>query len=157
MASAYLMSIRPLYSGRIFDGTKTFELRRRPVRIAAGDIVFVYETSPTRAIVGAFSVKSVRASSPRRIWRELLPSLGVSRTDFDEYFMDAPGAWAIEIADVRRISPISLDRLRNLVHGFVPPQSYLRLADEHLEKLPRTLTGAAMALSAAQRPAHAEP
>lgn len=146
--TTYLMSIRPEYSSRIFAGTKTFELRRRPVKITRGDVVLVYETSPTCAVVGAFAVKGVRASSPRQIWRELFASLGVSRAAYDAYFEGAPGAWAIEVDRVRRVQPIGLDQVRNKLDGFVPPQSYLRLAPERLALLPAAVTRMTTALAA---------
>lgn len=149
MSNVYLMSIRPEYSARIFDGTKTFELRRRPVRIARADVVVVYETSPTRAVVGAFQVKSVRSDSPRRIWRDLGRSLGISRRAFDEYFAGAVGACAIEVGDVCRIAPVTLAEVREELGGFVPPQSYLRLVHERLVMLPAQLVSAVMSLAAA--------
>jgi len=147
--ATYLMSIRPEYSARIFAGTKTFELRRRPVRIAAGDVVLVYETSPTRAVVGAFRVKGVRAASPSAIWRELFASLGVARPAYDAYFTGAAGAWAIEVDRVVRVQPVSLERVRSKLDGFVPPQSYLRLAPDRLARLPATVRQATLDLAAA--------
>ncbi len=56
---AILISIRPRYSRRIFAGHKVFEFRRRRVNVAAGADLFIYETSPTMAVVGHCIVGSV--------------------------------------------------------------------------------------------------
>jgi len=79
--------------------------------------------------------------------RDLPGSLNVSRTVFDAYFAGALGASAIEVAEVRSILPVGLDEVRALLHGFVPAQSYFRLADERLAKLPAAVKKTTRALS----------
>jgi predicted transcriptional regulator len=52
---AALMPIHPLHAQRILAGTKTVELRRKPLRDDTTDVL-IYETAPTSAIVGAFHI-----------------------------------------------------------------------------------------------------
>ena len=64
MKNAVLMSIRPQYATKIFDGIKTVELRRvKPKFLAEGDLIFVYVSSPVKSLVGAFTVSSITEKS----------------------------------------------------------------------------------------------
>ena len=120
-----LMSIRPRYSRRIFDGQKRFELRRTPVRLAAGDVVVVYESAPRKAIVGAFFVGEVHRRAVRCMWRDLGSELGVSDEEYWAYFDGAETAHAIEVCKVVEVDPVPLEKLRERFDGFRPPQSYM--------------------------------
>ena len=63
-----LLSIKPEYSRKIFSGEKRYEFRkRRPNE----DIhkVCVYESHPSKKIVGWFSLRRIHSGSPKRIWQ----------------------------------------------------------------------------------------
>ena len=71
------MAIQPGYAEAILAGVKTVEFRKR---LLAPDIetVLVYETSPTKAIVGSFAVKCMEVASPEVIWgRHWRPSFAL--------------------------------------------------------------------------------
>ena len=120
-----LMSIRPRYSRRIFSGAKRFELRRTPIKLAAGDVVVVYESAPSKAIVGAFVVGDVHRGGVRRLWRDLGAEFGVSDEEYRAYFDGAETAHAIEVRKVVEVEPVPLETLRERFNGFRPPQSYM--------------------------------
>ena len=137
-----LMSIRPKYSAKIFAGEKHFELRRMRVRASAGDVVWVYESAPTMALVGAFTVRRVLFESLRTIWKHHSQVLGVSYEEYVAYFRDRDVGCAIEVDAVARFTPISLTDLRQRVEGFRPPQSYQWCDSALTRALPaRTLRG----------------
>ncbi len=120
------MSIKPEFSQRIFSGEKRFELRRTPVKVDEGDVVVVYESSPRKAVVGAFVVREVRRGPVGRLWRQLGAEFGVTRTEYRSYFCGAEVAHAIEVGRTVAIEPVALATLRQRFEAFRPPQSYMR-------------------------------
>lgn len=137
-----LMSIRPEYSSKIFAGQKRFELRRMRVRAERGDIVWVYESAPTMALVGAFAVGRVLFENLDVIWKRHGTTLGVTEREYAAYFKDREFGCAIEVAAFQRLDSIPLDALRECVEGFRPPQSYQWCGPDLARALPtRTLRG----------------
>lgn len=55
-----LISIRPVYANKIFDGSKTVELRRVRPRLETGSVVLVYVSNPVQALMGMFQVSTLR-------------------------------------------------------------------------------------------------
>jgi predicted transcriptional regulator len=132
-----LMSIKPTFSDRIFNGKKRFELRRTAVRIEEGDVVVVYASSPVKAIVGAFTVSGVKRGAVRQMWIHHGSDFGVSHDEYTSYFEGADEAYAIEVGARIPITPVSLDALRLRYEGFRPPQSFMywaRALDDLLGK-----------------------
>lgn len=122
---AILMSIRPRFARGILAGTKTVELRRRAPRAQSGDIVVIYETSPTKSIVGWAMVEAIETATPAALWATVAADAGVSRREFDAYFAGAPSATAIHLTDVVELAtPIELGAIRTRWPWLRPPQSY---------------------------------
>ena len=125
MVKTVLMSIKPAYARRIFDGTKRFELRRAPIKLAPGDRVIVYESAPTKAVVGSFLVVDVLREGPLVLWRRHRKEFGIARDDFFAYFEGKETAHAIQVGAPQRVEPVPLDTLKERIAGFRPPQSYM--------------------------------
>lgn len=123
---AILMSIRPQYAAKIFDGTKTVELRRiKPKSINNGDLVFVYVSTPVKSLMGAFTVSSVIEKPLASLWRRVKDHAGIKRNDFMNYFEGTESGVAIFIKDVWLLPrPIHLAELKKEMKGFYPPQSF---------------------------------
>ncbi len=122
---ALFLSIRPQFAEQIFAGTKTVELRRVRPRIDTGDLVIVYASGDTQALLGAFQVAKVVAASPCTIWKRFRTTTGLTKKEFDTYFSGRLTAYAIEVAHAWRLPvPICLPMLRKKRQGFRPPQSY---------------------------------
>jgi predicted transcriptional regulator len=139
---ALLISIRPRFVKLIFEGTKTVELRRVKPRLQAGDLVVVYASGSTMAIVGAFVVTGVTEATPKQIWRQHNGEGGLEKDEFDRYFEGKTTGYAIQIGKRWELPcPISLQTLRQLHGGFRPPQSY------HYWKLDELLSLGRRALS----------
>ncbi|MDY6980317.1 MAG: ASCH domain-containing protein [Pseudomonadota bacterium] len=129
-SKAVLISIKPRYVSLISDGSKKYELRRKCPNVKEGDLVFVYESSPTMCLVGAFLVGRVIQKSPIALWRNVGNVSGVSRKEFLEYFSGCEFASAIEISEYWELdNRISLNKLRE-VSNIEPPQSYRYLCEE---------------------------
>lgn len=128
MGRTVLMSIKPRFARRIFDGSKRWELRRQPTTIKAGDTIVIYESAPRMAITGHAKVFDVyRATVP--VVRVALSQLGVSKAEYDAYFEGSHWATAIGLTDVTPRRPIGLEEMRDKLPGFRPPQSYMFIDD----------------------------
>lgn len=133
--SAVLISIRSKFVRAILDGTKTFELRRKVPRHAAGLDVIVYSSGGDKAIMARARVSQVATGTPESIWSQYAVHLGVTRQEFDEYFLGTEVAHALKLEDVtasRR--PVPLTELR-ADHGLEPPQSWRYLQADSYARL----------------------
>jgi predicted transcriptional regulator len=120
VSPSVLMSIRPRFAEAILCGDKSVELRRRRPSFSAGTKVLVYASSPVRRVIGWFEVGDVITASPRELWVQVKDCAGVSRQEFDDYFVGCDVAYALVVTASSRLAPAPL-RIR-------PPQSwqYLR-------------------------------
>lgn len=51
---AILISIKPKWAERIYNGTKTLELRKRMPKIPVGTVCLIYESYPVHMVTGYF-------------------------------------------------------------------------------------------------------
>ena len=135
--NAVLMSIRPRYANKIFDRTKTVELRRiKPMTLAGGDLVFVYVSSPVKSLFGAFRVASVVEKSLPALWKSVKNHAGINYSEFMKYFEGVKFGTAIFIEDVWQLpKPIYLSDLQKEVKDFYPPQSFRYTSIRQIERL----------------------
>lgn len=120
-----LLSIRPKFAMKLLNGSKSTELRRVKPRVVMGDVVLIYETSPTMALVGYGVVESVTVDKPPKLWKKIEERSGITKLEFEQYYLGADIGYAINFSDVRGLRmPVSLPILRRKVEGFHPPQSY---------------------------------
>jgi predicted transcriptional regulator/DNA-binding XRE family transcriptional regulator len=121
-----VLSVRPLYSDKIFDGLKTVELRRRfPVSAPPGTIAYIYSTSPVRAMIGSTEIQGVYKLPVDEIWKKFQKKAYITRVDFDTYFQGLRDGFALKISNAKAFSrPINLSELRSRFR-FEPPQSFL--------------------------------
>lgn len=123
-----LLSIKPEFAERIFDGTKRFEFRRSVFRDRSVRTVVLYVTQPVGMIVGEFDVAGIITSTPDGLWQRTWEHAGISREFFDSYFEGRESAYAIEVADVRRFAAPIEPGLA--IENFTPPQSYMYVSDD---------------------------
>jgi len=131
------MSVHPRFVELIFSGKKKFELRRRGAGLNAGDIVYVYATSPEMALRGRFVVNDVLHEKLPTLWSRVRNTAGISKKQFDEYFQGKERGFAISVRDETLLSPVPLATLRKAWPGFHPPQSYRYLASQEASSLAR--------------------
>lgn len=131
MSNILLLSIRPEYANKIFDRTKTVELRRvRPRLLNEGDRVVVYVSSPQQAVVGSFKVDNIVEKPVTELWEEVEKLAGISHEDFYDYYYGVRLGVGIFLKDIHRFSqPVELHRLRNKLPNLKPPQSFRYLTD----------------------------
>lgn len=126
-----LISLHPRHSKNILAGKKIIELRKRFPDYAK-QVVF-YETVPTKAIVGIFSVKSVYHRLPEFFIDECQQKLQLTRDEISKYLNGRDGI-GIEVNQVHSLRrTISLEKMKSV--GINPPQSYRFLSNKNLEQL----------------------
>jgi len=116
-----LLSIRPEFAEKIFDGQKIFEFRKSVFINNSVSHVILYATMPTGKIVGHFKIGGFLSSGPEDLWEQTKFGAGISRDYFMSYFHGRPVAHAIRVLSPKRYrSPIALpsECLRH------PPQSF---------------------------------
>jgi predicted transcriptional regulator len=115
----------------IFAGTKTVELRRMRPRLKKGDMVFVYVSSPVKALEGAFEVAEIVTGSPRSMWRQFGRETGLSQQEFDNYCSGKSLVYGIRVRRCWRLAdPIRLANLKKQRNGFHPPQGYQYISEQ---------------------------
>ena len=131
-----MLSIHPYHAHRIFDGTKTAELRRTRPQLSAGDQVLVYVSSPIQALLGGFEVATVVEASPVELWRQIFKYAAVSSEMFQKYFAGADTGYAIQVKRAWKFAqPTPLNTLRSLIPGFHPPQIFRYLNKREIRRL----------------------
>ncbi|CAM4501495.1 ASCH domain-containing protein [Paenibacillus typhae] len=116
-----LLSIKPEYVEKIFNGEKKYEYRKVIFKKNV-DTIVVYSTMPEGLIVGEFKVDTILFDSPELIWNETKKFAGVSAKFFKEYFANRHEGYAIKIIDpVRYEKPID-PKLE--FDSFYAPQSF---------------------------------
>ncbi len=120
-----LLSLKPRYADRIFEGLKKVELRRRIASHIKDRDVFVYVSSPVMELRGGFRVGDLWHDTPEKIWTIVSELADVDRQDFDTYFEGQTVAYAFEIKEVWEYhEQVSLNDLRKQFSNFVVPQSW---------------------------------
>ena len=120
-----IISLKPCYADRLFEGLKTVELRRRIASQISNREVFIYVSSPVRTLRGGFRVGQVWEGSPEAVWCVVSELSTLSRQEFDAYFRGQAVAYALEVTNVWEYqSPVSLSWLRSKFDDFVVPQSW---------------------------------
>ena len=110
-------------------------------RLLAPDIetVLVYETSPTKAIVGSFAVKCMEVASPEVIWGRHWRQAEISREAFDHYYASVSLAVAISVTGSYRFShPVGLAQLNPRP---AVPQSFNYVSAEVVDELMQLQSG----------------
>ena len=129
--ASMLISLKPCYSGLIFDGVKKIELRRRPLAHMQGREVLIYVTSPVMQLQGGFRAGEVWTGSPDEVWDVVAGSAGIDKQAFDAYYAGQSVAYALEIQEVwQYANPLSLGTLRHRFQSFVVPQSWRYIKPE---------------------------
>jgi len=116
-----LLSIKPEYTEKIFSGVKKYEFRRQKPRSII-ERVFIYECSPSKSIVGWFTVKKILSGSPEKIWDFCRSLSGIKKSKFFSYCNGKRVIYAFEIDRVYQFeTPINPFEICS---GFKPPQNF---------------------------------
>lgn len=131
-----LLSIKPEYASKIFEGSKTVELRRVRPNVASGDRVMIYISSPVKALAGEFIVDKLVELPIDELWLLVKDQAGLNRKEFDSYYYGASVGYAMFLGQITKFD-ISVDMkvLQEIWEGFRPPQCYLYITQEKLSNV----------------------
>ncbi len=135
-----LLSIKPEFALRIFDGSKKYEYRRIIFKRREVETVVVYATDPIRRSIGEFDIGEILHEEPEQLWAQTCNHAGITKTRFMEYFGNHAKGYAIGIKKARKYqTPFSLDKLMLSL----PPQSfiYLRSGPRDIGAVENALSG----------------
>ncbi len=96
---ALLLSIKPEYVGRILQGTKKYEYRKRLAKENVS-VIYIYITAPSMKIVASVQIVGRLSASPTALWEKTKFTSGISREKYREYFRGCKTAYAYELGKV---------------------------------------------------------
>lgn len=119
-----LLSIKPQFAIKIFDGTKKFEFRKSVFKNSNINTVIVYASSPMQKVIGEFTIDEIMEEEPEALWEMTKKHSGITKDFFDEYFFNRDRAFAIKVKDTTRYKEPK--ELRDFDLNFAP-QSFVYL------------------------------
>ena len=120
-----LLSIKPKYVDAILSGEKKYEFRKIIFKNKNIRNIYMYSTSPTKRIVGSFTMRNIICDSPENLWEKFRDYSGLNDKDFFYYFGKREKGFAIEIGIIKRFE-IPIDP-KVAIPGFRPPLSFYYL------------------------------
>lgn len=122
-----LLSIKPEFAYKIFDGTKRYEFRRNMFKRKDIKKILVYASSPVQRIIGEFEISAILHDDVERLWNVTKHEAGISKEFYNQYFKDKKRAFAIKIGSTKLYNtPMSLSDI-NINYA---PQSFFYLTSE---------------------------
>lgn len=116
-----VLSIKPEFANKIFDGTKKFEFRKAIFKNDKIKTVIVYSSSPVQQVIGEFEIERIINHDIDTLWGLTQQESGITEDYFYKYFADRLQGFAIQIKKVKKYkTPKCLRTDFNLF----PPQSF---------------------------------
>ncbi|BDZ48613.1 hypothetical protein GCM10025867_08540 [Frondihabitans sucicola] len=135
--TAILLSVRPEFANAILSGTKTAEVRRRFPTQVLPTTLYLYSSTPERAVLGTAVLQSIDRPRAVDVWALYRDRIRIGRGPLASYLKDVAQAAILRVEDpIRWHRPLTLAELRSQV-GVEPPQSFRYLTDDHLQSIAR--------------------
>jgi predicted transcriptional regulator len=130
-----LLSIKPEYVSKIFDGSKKYEYRRMIFKRSGIETAVVYASDPIKRIIGEFDIGEILYETPEQLWERTNSYAGISKTRFMTYFKNQDKGYAISIKKLRKYrDTLTLDDLMVAL----APQSFMYLEDAPLQNISKS-------------------
>jgi predicted transcriptional regulator len=124
MLMKVLLSIKPEFVSKIFNGTKKYEYRRVIFKRPDVETIVVYASDPIKQVIGEFDVGEVIHEAPEQLWKQTCSFAGITKTEFMQYFANKEKGFAIKVREARKYSNSLC--LSDLLLS-LPPQSFVYL------------------------------
>jgi len=122
-----VLSIKPQFANKIFDGTKKFEFRKAIFKNQNVTSVLVYASSPVQKVIGEFEIAEIFNLDLKTLWDKTKEYSGITEEYFYEYFENREQGFAIQIKNKKKFeNPKCLKTDYNLT----PPQSFAYWSNE---------------------------
>ena len=119
-----LLSIKPQYADKIFNGTKVYEYRRAIFKNPDVRIVVVYSSSPVKKVIGEFEIDKVITQDVKTLWGKTKKGAGITEKVFYKYFGNKVQGSAIKIKSTKLYG---IPKCIREDYALSPPQSFLYL------------------------------
>lgn len=100
--TAVLLSIKPEFAEKIFNGTKGYEFRKSIFKRSDVRKIVVYASSPVKKVIGEFSIDKILSDTVDGIWKETHQKSGITKRFYQSYYENRNKAYAIKIGDTVR-------------------------------------------------------
>lgn len=115
-----ILSIKPQFATKIFEGSKKFEFRKTIFKNRKITKVIVYASSPISKVIGEFEIKTILHQQTIALWENTKEYSGITKEYYLDYFKGKSEGYAIEIANpILYEEPISIEQF-----GIKAPQSF---------------------------------
>ncbi|MBL7706345.1 MAG: hypothetical protein JNM21_12440 [Taibaiella sp.] len=122
-----VLSIKPEFAFKIFDGTKKFEFRKAIFKNENIKSILVYASSPVQQVIGEFEIDEILNYDLPTLWNLTQEFSGISEEFYYDYFANKEHGFAIKIKKTRKYKkPKCLKEDFNLL----PPQSFAYWEDK---------------------------
>ena len=122
MAIKVLLSIKPEFVEKIFNGEKKFEYRKVLFKNNEVNRIVIYASSPVKKVVGEFEIGEILHTTKNELWESTQEKSGITKEFFDDYFSEKEFAYAIEIKEIKQYQePKSLKEDFKILNA---PQSF---------------------------------
>lgn len=118
---AVVLSIKPEFAFKIFDGTKKFEFRKAIFKDSDIKTVIVYASSPVQRVIGEFEIEKIINKDIDSLWQITQDFSGITKDYFYEYFANKIDGFAIQIKSTRKYKH---SKCLKTDYNLVPPQSF---------------------------------
>ena len=125
MQTKVLLSIKPEFAERIFQGIKLYEFRKTLFKNRDVRKVVVYASAPVSKVIGEFEIENILEFEKEYLWELTKEYSGIPKHYFDRYFEGREIGYAIKIRNPK-LYKANLD-LKNDYSVSYPPQSFMYL------------------------------
>jgi len=97
-----LLSIKPEFAFKIFEGTKKYEFRKSIFKRKDISKVVVYASSPVQQVIGEFEIKGILCENTELLWKITGKFAGINKNFYDNYFANKEMAFAIQVGKTHK-------------------------------------------------------
>jgi predicted transcriptional regulator len=121
-----ILSIKPEFAEKIFNGSKKFEFRRRLHKNKDVKVVIVYASAPISKIIGEFEIGTVLHDDLSSLWKRTNEYSGITEEYYLNYFKGKENGYAIAVKKAEKYDrPICIRES----FGLTPPKSFAYVQD----------------------------
>ncbi|MFI5158863.1 MAG: ASCH domain-containing protein [Sphingobacteriales bacterium] len=116
-----VLSIKPEFAFKIFNGSKRFEFRKAIFKNPSVNKVIVYASSPVQRVIGEFEIEEILKYEKKRLWELTKQESGITEDFFFQYFKEKQDGYAIRI---KNTTTYDYPRCLKEYYNLLPPQSF---------------------------------
>jgi len=116
-----VLSIKPEFANKIFDGSKKFEFRKAIFKNNDVKSIIVYASSPVKKVIGEFEIGEIINNDIDTLWQLTKEFSGITEDFFYEYFSKREKGFAIQIKNKKKYK---VPKCLKEEYDLNPPQSF---------------------------------